>query len=134
MLISDHFYGLELEETPKESDVLLQGTSTWHLGLCKTQLKIKQGVFHYVCKEDMTHQWLPAVPAGLKETLLQQCHDSKFGEHLGREKILTTLKQWFLHHGMATYVKLYVSTCRPYHMDKNPNKRPKAPLQAFQAG
>ena len=125
---------LESEERPRESDVLLQSASTRHFWLCRSQLKLKQGVLYYIWEEDKSHRWLLVVPTGLKESLLQQCHDSKFGGHLGREKTLATLKQRFLWHGMATDVKLYVSTCCECHMGKHPNKRPKAPLQNFQAG
>ena len=125
---------MESGATPQDAEVLLQSASTRQLWLCRSQLRLKEGVLYYIWEEDKDRRWLFVVPASLRDMLMKQCHDSPFGGHLGREKTLSALRRRFLWYGMATDVKLYVSTCRECHLGKHPNRKPRAPLQNYQAG
>lgn len=125
---------LEQTEVPGIDEVLLQSSATRHLWLCRSQLKVQEGVLYYAWEEENSQRWLLVVPACLKEDVLQQCHDSKFGGHLGRDKTLAAVKQRFLWHGMSTDVQIHIRTCRECHVSKHVNRKPKAPLQNYQAG
>ena len=125
---------LDSGETPEDSEVLLQSPATRHLWLCRSQLRLVQGVLHYQWEEKNKVSQLLVVPQELKEEVLQHCHDSKFGGHFGRDKTLAALRRRFLWRGMATDVDVYVKTCRECHLGKPQNRRPKAPLQNYQAG
>ena len=70
-------------ETPEDSEVILQSPATGHLWLCRSQLRLAQGVLHYQWEEKNKVSQLLMVPQELKEEVLQHCHDSKFGGHFG---------------------------------------------------
>ena len=119
---------------PDEGDALLQSPATRHLWLCKSQLRLVEEVLYYQWEEGRKKSNLLVVPGSMKEEVLQYGHDSQVGGHLGRDKTLAMLKRRFLWHGMATYVGLYIKTCRECSVGKQQSRKPKAPLKNYQAG
>ena len=109
---------LDSGDIPEDSELLLQSPATRHLWLCRSQLRLVRGVLHYQWEERNKVSQLLVVPQELKEDVLQHCHDSKFGGHLGRDKTLAALRKRFLWRGMATDVDVYVKTCRECHLGK----------------
>ena len=55
-------------------------------------------------------------------------------DHLGEKKTLDRLKRSFLLYGMAKDVKVYVSSCRTFSMNKKSVVRPKTSLKLYHVG
>ena len=53
---------------------------------------------------------IPNIPE-VKELVIQECHDSMFAGHMGRDKTITTVKRLFWWKGMAQDITQYVTHC-----------------------
>ena len=51
------------------------------------------------------------IPKGMRETMLQKCHDPIAGDHFGIQKTLEMIRQEYYWAGYYTYVMQYVSRC-----------------------
>lgn len=70
-----------------------------------------------------------AVPLSLRTKLIQEYHDSSLAGHLGIPKTLDSLQLKYYWPGMAESVREYVKSCPKCQTRKDPNPKPRHPLQ-----
>ena len=86
----------------------------------------------FVAKKPEKYQII--IPKGLTEIVLQQCHDSVIGGHLGVRKTLEKVRQKYYWAGLFSYVEQYVKSCDVCGRGKPSPKTRKAPVQLTGAG
>ena len=77
---------------------------------------------------------IQVVPEKLKNEILQHCHDDKVAGHLGKDKTIQRIKQYFIWHQMGSDITNYVLTCNICNRYKNAHVNPRHALQAYHAG
>jgi transposase InsO family protein len=77
---------------------------------------------------------IQVVPEKLKNEILQHCHDDKVAGHLGKDKTIQRIKQYFIWHQMGSDITNYVLTCNICNRYKNAHANPRHALQAYHAG
>ena len=77
---------------------------------------------------------LLVVPRELNTSVLEQVQHTITAGHLGHDKILQKLCLRCYWHGMATDVRLHVTTCAPCNQSKVVHRKPQAPMTVYQAG
>jgi transposase InsO family protein len=74
------------------------------------------------------------VPEKLKNEIFKHCHDDKVASHLGKDKTIQRIKQYFIWHQMGSDIINYVLTCNICNRYKNAHVNPRHALQAYHAG
>jgi hypothetical protein len=94
------------------------------------QLLEEEGLLYVVQPDGSSQLVIPADPR-LQQLLLSEAHDTVIAGHMGRDKTLAKVKQWFVWDGMAKAVDLYVRSCPVCQGIKAPNQRPAGLLQSL---
>jgi len=73
---------------------------------------------------------VPYVPESLRPEILRVTHQTA---HHSAEKLLLTLRQRFWWPAMRAHARLHVARCTACRRTRNPESKPSAPLQIFNA-
>ena len=74
------------------------------------------------------------IPKSLRETVLEQCHDSLIGGHFGIRKTLEKVRQKYYWAGLYKYIEQYVKSCYTCNRRKSPPRVKRAPMKLTGAG
>ena len=74
------------------------------------------------------------VPERLQKEILQHCHVDKVADHLGKNKTIHRIKQYFIWHQMGSDITNYMLTCNICNRYNKTNVNPKHALKAYHAG
>ena len=118
---------------PTPAELKLQSPSTKHIWLCRDHLRLENGVLFYEWHHGFQKSKLLVIPKSMRDAVIKLFQDEKVGGHQGREKTKERIRQRAYWYGMATNIDIYIATCRKCSMNKR-SRRPRAPLQNFQAG
>lgn len=119
---------------PSQSEQRLHSRATRSLWLCKSCLKIINGVLLYQFVGFPDRKLCLLVPSSLQDEVVRYCHDIKTAGHLGEKKTLEKAKQSFLWYNMRKDWEEYVRTCAVCSQNKKAHVRPRAPLEQFHTG
>jgi hypothetical protein len=132
---------VETEYTPQQFELQLSSPAVKRYWQHSQQLAVREGVLYYQWErpygsshETTKIQWQLLVPASLREEVMQGCHDSLTGGHLGQQKTYQRVQRYYTWYEMATDVQLYVRTCGVCNRQKKPSVKPRAALGRYHAG
>ena len=128
------FKWLNEDLEPSQSELRLHSRATRSLWLCKSCLKIIDGVLLYQFVGCSDRKLCLVVPSALQDEVLRYRHDIKTAGHLGEKKTLEKAKQSFLWYNMRKDCEEYVRTCAVCSQNKKAHVRPRAPLEQFHSG
>jgi hypothetical protein len=128
------FTWLESKVDPGEGDEFLQSAATRHMWLCKTQLRIKNGVLYYLWDYGTYTRLKLVVPEPLKGEILPLVHDTKAGGHFGRDITVEKLRRSFYWYHMRLDCKVFVETCATCSKQKKATRQARAGLMNYRAG
>ena len=74
------------------------------------------------------------IPNSLRETVLEQCHDSVISGHFGIRKTLEKVRQKYYWAGLYKYIEQYVKSCDTCNRRKPLPRTKKAPMKLTRAG
>jgi hypothetical protein len=120
--------------SPTQHELFLMSPATKYLWLCKSQLRLRDGVLYYAWENSPGQHLVLVVPKDLRPEVLHLCHDIRSAGHLGQQKTLLRLKRSFLWYRMAVDCKLYVASCQVCNQSKKANRKARAPLGSYHAG
>ena len=121
-------------EPPTQNDLQLQGVGTRKLWNNKELLHMKDGVLYYSWEEEIGPSKLKfVVPQSKRKEVLQMTHDSRTGEHWGRDKTFTKIGKSFFWPSMRRDCQLFVDTCAVCHLNKV-GRPQRAQLLHYEAG
>ena len=92
----------------------------------------------YLCriwyKRKKPERYQIIIPKSLRETVLEQCHDSIIGGHFGIRKTLEKVRQKYYWAGLYKYIEQYVKSCDTCNRRKLPPRTKRAPMKLTGAG
>lgn len=125
---------LETGEAPSQATLRLSSPATRFLWLGQFCLEFHNDILYYKYVDRTDKELSLVVPDKLKHEILQHCHDDKVAGHLGKDKTIQRIKQYFIWHQMGSDIMDYVLTCNICNRHKNVNLNPRHALQAYHAG
>jgi hypothetical protein len=128
------FTWLESDADPTEGDRFLQSAATRNMWLCKSQLKVKNGVLYYLWDYGTYTRLKLVVPDPLQQEILSLVHDTKPGGHFGRDITLEKLKRSFYWYRMRLDCKVFTGTCDTCSKQKKATRKARAGLVNYRAG
>ena len=94
-------------------------------------LLLKQGVLYKKSQVNTRTKHLLVVPQTYRQRAIEGCHDQV--SHLGQDRVLYLLRDWFYWHEMLVDVVSYINSCpRCLHMKSQPDKAPLLNIEASQ--
>ena len=125
---------MEQNHQPNQRELQLCSAGVKRFWRYREQLCRRQGVLYYQWEDPPQCRLLLLVPSTLKNEVLQGCHDSPTGGHLGQQKTYERLRQKYIWYEMSVDAKLYVRSCSVCNRQKRPTVKPKAALGSYHAG
>ena len=97
----------------------------------RKQLLLKQGVLYKKSQVNTRTKYLLVVPQAYRQNAIEGCHDQV--GHLGQDRVLDLLRDWFYWPGMHVDVVSYINSCpRCLHRKSEPDKAPLMNIEASQ--
>lgn len=123
-------------ERPSRDVVASNSPFVRHLWLLWPQLRLVDGVLYKLWYPKLKGQtfYQLIVPRPLQRELLEAAHNSKFGGHLGVNKVVQKLKLNFYWFRMRETVRTWISKCEVCGARKHPKHKGKAPMGSFVTG
>ena len=99
-------------------------------------LLVRDGLLYrsYFVNESSPLRYQLVMPQVLRASVLQELHSGSVSGHLGRDKMLSLLKERYYWPGHYLDVTDWIAKCESCNTRKSPSKKRKAPLQRIQAG
>ena len=79
--------------------------------MCKSQLKLIDGVLYYQWEDPILKLLELVAPKQMHNQILEHCHDIRLSGHLGYFKTVEKLRRIAIWHGMSQDCKIYI---QPY--------------------
>ncbi len=100
------------------------------------RLEIKEGVLlRRFWSNDGKSTWMQVMlPRSLRQTVLEQLHDSPTGGHLGFDKTFSRIQKRFAWYKSKEDVELYLKTCTTCAKFARPTKTPRATMGTVRSG
>ena len=123
------------DETILMSDALFLSSPTAKvLWLQRLQLRILDGVLYYIWLMKIDKRVCLVVPASLRKTVLNSCHNDKTAGHLGEDKTIIKVKRSFWWPHVTFDCILHVKACEVCGRNKSPSRLPRTALKKFHSG
>ena len=132
--ISPIIQWLETGEDPSLATLRLSIPATRLFWLGQFCLEFHNSILYYKYLDRIDKVLCLVVPEKLKNETLKHCHDDKVAGHLGKDKTIQRIKQYFIWHQMGSDITNYVLTCNICNRYKNAHVNPRHALQAYHAG
>ena len=122
--ISPIIQWLETGEDPSMATLRLSSPVTRFLWLGQFCLEFHNNFLFYKYFDRIDKELCLVVPEKLKNEILKHCHDDKVAGHLGKDKTIQRIKQYFIWHQMGSDITNYVLTCNICNRYKNDHVNP----------
>jgi len=109
--ISPIIQWLETGEDPSLATLRLSSPATRFLWLGQICLEFHNNILYYKYLDRIDKEQCLIVPEKLKNEILQHCHDDKVAGHLGKDKTIQRIKQYFIWLQMGSDITNYALTC-----------------------
>ena len=121
---------------PSREEAASWSPFTRELWLSWDQLKRVEGVLYRCSPEGQaqTEHLQLLIPRVLRKEVLQFCHDSFFGAHLGTEKTVKRIQQRFHWAGLRQGVRHHIKSCLTCGRLRGAGARGRAPLRDYRVG
>ena len=132
--ISPIIQWLETGEDPSLATLRLSSPATRFLWLGQICLEFHNNILYYKYLDRIDKEQCLIVPEKLNNEILQHCHDDKVAGHLGKDKTIQRIKQYFIWLQMGSDITNYALTCNTCNRYKNAHVNPRHALQAYHVG